>query len=214
MFQACTYMFAISCTRMYTVCTWYVHLGTWPLQICRISMDMYGYVWIFMDIYWPQAEHIRLVVLDQISILDIHTYPLISIDIHQRYPIYPHFLSKNDIFTLSMLLSIKVSIHIHFPLCISMYIQMRYPSQIYIDIHKVYPCTNHLHIQIVICCIQTYPLISSLNLIRYPFIIFIDIHPSYLCIIHAVIYLGIHSYPFSTLHIHVYSNEISILDIH
>ncbi len=87
--------------------------------ICWISMDIHGYPWISMDISGPPAEHIRLVVLDWISILEIHTYPCISNpwkifrDIHILYP--------------------KV-ISLHYPCCYT----SRYPY-IYI-FHFAYPC--------------------------------------------------------------------------
>ncbi len=58
------------------------HLGTWPMRICMDMLEIYGNLWISMDIYGPPAEHIRPVVLDEISILDIihiHAYPCISI---------------------------------------------------------------------------------------------------------------------------------------
>jgi hypothetical protein len=65
-----------------------------------------------------------------------------------------------------------------------------------------------------------YPSWISIHIHAYPYISIKDLHgyplytqKSYLCAIHDVIHQGIHSYPFSTLHIHVYPSEISILDI-
>jgi hypothetical protein len=86
-----------------------------------------------------------------------------------------------------------------------MYVYLRASSGTYptcctgLDIHPGYPCISmHIH---------AYP---SMILEISTFYI----QKSCLCIIHAVIHQGIHSYPYSTLHIHVYSSEISILDIH
>ncbi len=66
-----------------------------------------------------------------------------------------------------------------------------------------------------------YPSWISIHIHRYPTnpskisnISTFYIQKRYLCIIHAVIHQGVHSYLFYTLHIHVYWNEISILDIH
>jgi hypothetical protein len=133
-----SYDMAFHMTDIYLSYHWIRHGVIWKVYTIASGnlapadmLDIYGYLWICIDIHgyilassgtYPTC----------CTGLDIHLgYPYISIDIqhiHQRYPIYPHFIFKNDIFALSMLLSIKVSIHIHFPLCISMCIQMRYPS--------------------------------------------------------------------------------------
>jgi hypothetical protein len=133
--------------------------------ICWVSMDIYGYMWILLGLQRNISDLMFCIRYPSWISIHIHAYPFMSIKELQRYP---HFISKNHISALFMLLSIKVSIHIRIPLCISMCIQVRSPSNIYIHIHTVYLCTNHLHIQIFIYCIETYSLISSFNLIRYP----------------------------------------------
>ena len=107
-----------------------------PCGYVWILLDMlyiYGYLWIYVGLHISDLLYwIRYPLL--IS-MHIHAYPCISIeDLHK----YPHVISKNYISALSTLLSIKVSIHIHSPLGVSMYIQARSPSQIYINIHTAY----------------------------------------------------------------------------
>jgi hypothetical protein len=105
------------------------------MRICMDIVDIHGYPWISMDIYGPPAEHIRLVVLDWISILDIRTYPCTSIHIHESF--------------------LEIS---------TFYIQKSYLCIIHAVIHQgihTYPySTLHIHVysgEIYILDIQTYP---------------------------------------------------------
>jgi hypothetical protein len=90
-----------------------------------ISMDIYGVVWIYMGLQRNISDLLYWIRYPSWISIHIHAYPFISMKDLQRYP---YFTSKSHISALFMLLSIKVSIYIHIPLCISMCIQVRSPS--------------------------------------------------------------------------------------
>jgi hypothetical protein len=118
------------------------------VRICWISMDMYGCLWIYSGLQRNISDLLYWIRYPSWISIHIHVYPLISTKDLQRYP---HFISKNHIFAISMLLSIEVSIHIHIPLCISMCIQVRSPSIQYIHVLTTYiskylsAVSRHIH---------------------------------------------------------------------